>query len=161
MPYRSDSSSYYHRGNNDNASSRYSNSDNQPTYSDHSSTSYYDRTQPNTERTYRGDISTQGALDAWAPRRYVPANDYHDPDTFKNPYDRLGQAEQLLHTRGFNAARQTYLRSIDEADGISLTSIREDRHNADRQRVSNRIQKSPSRRKTTGFIQLRSAINSN
>ncbi|MBS1955123.1 MAG: hypothetical protein JST89_13125 [Cyanobacteria bacterium SZAS-4] len=131
MTYRSDSTHYY-RGNNDNASSQYSqaNRDHQTSYYDRNSTSYYDRTPTNAESAPRRDYNIEASQDAWAPpKRSIPLNDYHDSSTFRNPYDRLSQAEDLLHTRGFNAARQTYQRAIDEADGISLRSIKQDRQN--------------------------------
>lgn len=130
MTYRE--STNYYRGNNDSASSQYSqaNRDNQTSYYDRNSTSYYDRTSTHAENTSRRDYNTEVAQDAWAPpRRAIPANDYHNSSTFRNPYDRLSQAEDLLHTRGFNAARQTYQRAIDEADGISVKSIKQDRYN--------------------------------
>lgn len=105
-----------------------------PAYNDRATTNYYDRdTVNNYERnlgTNNGncnDIATQGALDAWAPRKVVAANDYHDPNTFNNPYDDLKSAVNILHSSGLDAARSTYMRSIDEADGISVRDIRNDR----------------------------------
>ncbi len=129
MTYRPDSTHYY-RGNNDNASSQYSqaNRDHQTSYYDRNSSSYYDRTPTNVESVPTREFNTLVAQDAWAPRRSIRSNDYHDRENFRNPYDRLTQAEDLSRTQGFNAARKTYQRAIDEADGISLNSIKDDRH---------------------------------
>ncbi len=148
MSHRPDSNEYY-RHSNDSASSFYAhlniNSHGSGHGSEHSNnyqnnfehtSRYYDQTQRYYDQTqryydqtqrYSPDIATQGALDAWAPRRVKRENDYRDPDTFRNPYNDLSRAEQSLHTDGFSAARRHYLQSIKDADGINVNNIREDR----------------------------------
>lgn len=126
MTYRPDSRAY-HRGT-DNTDTLhlhfnaaiYASNQTERIYSNH-----YDRPAENSR--FSGNLPTQAALEVWAPRRCVPNNDYRDPDTFRNPYDDLGNAEQLLHTQGFGAARNAYLQSIKDADGISVNSLRDDR----------------------------------
>ncbi|HEY9734400.1 MAG TPA: hypothetical protein V6C89_20985 [Drouetiella sp.] len=123
MTYRHDSGAH-HRGNISDSlhlqfnAAIYSTNHSEKIYSDH-----YDRPA----QLQNCDISRQGALEAWAPRGCVPNNDYRNPDTFRNPYDDLGNAEQLMHSQGFGAARGAYLRSIKDADGINVDNLRDDR----------------------------------
>ncbi len=127
------STHYYDRTQTPSNSTNYYDRTQTPSYS----TNYYDRTQTPSDQTPVTDLSTQAALDCWAPRRSIRANDYRDPENFSNPYNDLDAANQINRTQGFNAARSTYLRSIQDADGIDLTNVKQD-HNYDVQNL-NRI----------------------
>ena len=94
------------------------------------STNYYDRTQTSGDYGQGNDLSTQAVFDCWGPRQNVRSNDYRNPDNFSNPYNDLDAANQINRTQGFNAARGTFLRSIQDADGIDPTSLKQD-HNYD------------------------------
>jgi hypothetical protein len=132
MTNRNDSSSH-HRDNSDHSSSSHQRASYNTSLSlslsyqhQDNSTNYYDRTQTHNDQTHVTDLSTQGALDAWAPRRSVRSNDYRDPENFSNPYNDLDAASQINRTQGFNAARGTYMRSIEDADGINVRNVKED-----------------------------------
>jgi hypothetical protein len=103
-------------------------------------TNSYDRIQRPDQQNRENEFSTQAALDCWAPRRSVSANDYRNPETFSNPYNDLDAALQINQTQGLDAARSTFLRSIKDADGIDFRSVKAD-HKYDLQNL-NRINSS-------------------